>query len=90
MDKPIPRILWSNQANFRYTGEARDGFVNGAGYMDEALRIAATPSGFHKVDLEKAARILRATKQRFLIAQAVHCTQMLEERQQTAMRKLIG
>lgn len=74
------KILWSNEAYVRYSGPALKGFTLGEGYMSQALRIAASADSFHNTDVEKAARILKATRQAKLMEQGVLCERILEER----------
>ena len=79
--KPIPGILWSNKADFRYTGPAAKGFVGGEGYMDQAMRIAFKPGGFLNIDIKKAANVLRATHDPILMIRAEKCMNELAARQ---------
>ncbi len=81
-NESIPRILWSKFAYQAYNGPAIHGFRLGGGYLNEALRIAMNPKGFQGVDVEKAIRILKATRQPKLMEQAGHCTHELEMRRQ--------
>ena len=83
----VPRILWSNRAYYRFTGQSRDGFTAGEGYMIQALRVAQSPQSFLDIDVEKAARILKATRVPNYVKHSESCMRVLEERRQTSARK---
>ncbi len=78
----VPRILWSNHSHRHYSGPVTSGFVASDGYMDQALRIAQGPEGFLDVDVEKASRILKASRIPSFIQHAERLTRVLEGRLQ--------
>ncbi len=80
--KEIPQILWSNHAYYPYDGPAIRGFVNGEGYINQALRIAQSPWSFMDRDVRKTARVLVATRHPKYAGHAERCLQELASRKE--------
>ncbi len=79
-ERQVPVIKWSNHATKPYTGIIVEGWTAGEGYINQSMMIARNTKDYHSRDIEKAIRVLIASRNPNLVKLSIVCKHVLEER----------